>query len=73
MITGRDRDQLKALWFPESVLLNTKLQGCLGGSADEQLPLAKGVILKSWDQIPYWAPCMEPASPLCLCLCPAPP
>ena len=46
-----------------------KLQGRLGGSAVECLPLAQGVILESQDQVLNWAPCMEPASLLCLSLC----
>ena len=29
----------------------------------EHLPSAQGVIPGSWDQIPHWAPCMEPPSP----------
>ena len=35
----------------------------------ECLPLAQGVILESWDWVLHRASCMEPASPLCLCLC----
>ena len=27
------------------------------------LPLAQGVILETWDRVPHWAPCVEPASP----------
>ena len=37
--------------------------GCLGGSAIERLPLAQGMILESWDQVPHQASCVEPASP----------
>ena len=37
--------------------------GHLGGSVVERLPSAQGVILGPWDQVPHWAPCMEPASP----------
>ena len=37
--------------------------GQLGGSAVEHLPLAQGVILGSWDQVPHWASHREPASP----------
>ena len=33
-----------------------------GGPAVECLPLAQGMILETWDQIPHWAPRMEPAS-----------
>ena len=40
-----------------------KLLESLGGSAVWRLPLAQGVILESWDQVPQQAPCMEPASP----------
>ena len=35
--------------------------GRLGGSGVERLPSAQGVILGSWDQVPHWASCMEPA------------
>ena len=35
----------------------------MGGSVVECLPLAQGVILETWDQVPRQAPCMEPASP----------
>ena len=55
--------------------LNKKQQGCLGGSVVEHLPSAQGVIPELWDQVPHWAPCMEPASlsayvsaSLCVCL-----
>ena len=27
------------------------------------LPLVQGLILETWDRVPRWAPCMEPASP----------
>ena len=47
----------------------------LAGSVVEHLPSASGVTPGSWDQVPRWAPCMEPASPsacvsasLCMCL-----
>ena len=36
------------------------------------LPLAQGVILETWDRVPRWAPCVEPASlplPVSLPLC----
>ena len=39
-------------------------RGALGGSVVERLPSAQGGILESWDQVPYWAPCMEPAFPV---------
>ena len=58
-------------WRLPSMLL--KLQhsssgGSLGGSGVWCLPSAWGVILESRDRVPHGAPCMEPASPLCLCL-----
>ena len=37
--------------------------GSLGGAAVWRLPLAQGVILETWDRVPYQAPGMEPASP----------
>ena len=48
-------------------------RGHLGGSVVEHLPLAEVVILGSWDQVLYQAPCREPVSPsayvsACLCL-----
>ena len=43
--------------------IRDQYQGRLGGSVIEHLPLAQGMILWSWDQVPYWAPCMKPASP----------
>ena len=39
------------------------IQGPLGGSAVERLPLTQVMIPGSWDQVPHWAPCEEPASP----------
>ena len=39
------------------------LQGHLGGSVVECLPLAQVVILGSWDRVPHQAPRREPASP----------
>ena len=39
------------------------MQGHLGGSVDERLPLAQDVILESWDQVLHPAPRREPASP----------
>ena len=36
------------------------IPGWLSGLAPA---LAQGVILGSWDRVPHWAPCMEPASP----------
>ena len=37
--------------------------GHQAGSVVVRLPLAQGVILGSRDWVPYWAACMEPASP----------
>ena len=37
--------------------------GCLGGSVVEHLPSVQGMILGSWDLVPYQAPHEEPASP----------
>ena len=42
-------------------------QGRLGGSAVS--PSAHVVTPGSRDRVPHWAPCREPASPPCLCLC----
>ena len=39
------------------------LGGSLGGSVVWRLPLAQGVILESWDQVPHRVPCTEPVSP----------
>ena len=38
-------------------------EGHLGLSVVECLPLAQGVFLGPWDQVPHRAPCKEPASP----------
>ena len=40
-----------------------ELEGHLGSSVVEHLPLAHGVIPGSWDQVPHWAPRRKPASP----------
>ena len=40
-----------------------KLEGCLGGSAVEHLPLAQDGIPESQDQVPHGTPYREPASP----------
>ena len=42
--------------------MKTGVEGHLGGSAVEHLPLAQVVILGFWDQVPHRVPCMEPAS-----------
>ena len=39
------------------------VEGLLGGSVVECLPLAQGVTSESWDRGLHQAPCMEPASP----------
>ena len=55
-------------------LETTQRKGHPGGSVLELLPLAQVMILGSWDRVPPWASCMEPASPsayvqpLSLCL-----
>ena len=38
-------------------------KGRLGGSVVEHLTLAQGMIPESWDRVPHWASCMDPASP----------
>ena len=42
---------------------NKDKQERLGGSVVGRLPLAQGMVPESWDQVPHWAPCMEPSSP----------
>ena len=42
----------------------TEIEGCLGGSVVERLPLAQGMILETGDRAPHLASCMKPASPL---------
>ena len=37
--------------------------GRLGGSVVKHLPLAQVMIPGSWDLVPHWALCREPASP----------
>ena len=34
-----------------------------GGLSGLAPPSAQGVILETWNGVPCWAPCMEPASP----------
>ena len=54
------------------VLLKSSLQGHLGGSGVECLPLAQDVIRRSWDLVLRQGHCMEPASPsacVSACLC----
>ena len=54
---------------PLSLNKTKKMQRRLGGSAVERLPPAQVVTPGSWDRVPHWAPCMEPASPsACVCL-----
>ena len=43
-------------------LIKKDLQGHLGGSMVEHLPLAQGVIPGSWDRVPHQVPHREPAS-----------
>ena len=50
-------------WQIELQLKNIQKRGSLGGAAFWRLPLAQGAILETWDRIPRWSPCMEPASP----------
>ena len=59
----------------EVCMLIVKNVGRLGGSVVEHLPLAQGMILESWDRVPHWAPCVQPASPsacvsasVCVCV-----
>ena len=52
-------------YFP---IRNYYILGRLGGAAVECLALAQGVIPDSQDQVPHWAPCMEPASPPTACV-----
>ena len=60
--------EVKNYYVPKIILLINNggikiiLLGCLGVSAVKRLPLAQGMILGSWDQVPYRAPCREPAS-----------
>ena len=42
---------------------NISLQGCLGRSVVERLPLAQALILGPWDRVLHQAPGREPASP----------
>ena len=44
-------------------IYNVKPWGCLGGSGAEHLPLAQGVTLGSWDQVPHCLPHRKPDSP----------
>ena len=64
LIEETEKEQVreeKKQW--EAVTSNPRMfQGCLGGSADEHLPLAQDVILESRDGVPHRASCMEPAS-----------
>ena len=48
-------------WVPWALKIH--LEGHLGGSVVEHLPLAQVVIPGSWDRVPHRAPRREPASP----------
>ena len=50
-------------WYLVEVCPERELEGHLGGSAVEHLPLAHVVIPESQDQVLHWAPRWEPASP----------
>ena len=53
----------------ELAIENQVLRGSLGCSEVWCLPSVLGMILESWDRVPYPAPSMEPASPsACVCL-----
>ena len=45
-------------WIP----YESSNKGCLGGSSDECLASAQGVLLQSQDPVPHQDPCIEPAS-----------
>ena len=47
----------------DTFIKNTLVFERLGGSAVEHPPSAQGVIPGSWDRVPHWVPCREPASP----------
>ena len=44
-------------------LIKMIIEGCMGGSVVEHLPLAQVVIVGSCDWVPYQAPCGESACP----------
>ena len=46
-----------------------ELEGCLGISVVECLPLAQVLTLGSWDQVLHQASLQEVCFSLCLCLC----
>ena len=56
--SGQERE----IWEGE-ICYKIESLGSLGGSMVWHLPSAQGVILKTLDRVPRWAPCMEPASP----------
>ena len=43
--------------------------GCLGGSVVKRLPLARVMILGSWDEVLHWAPPLGVCFSVCLGLC----
>ena len=50
---------------------NSINEGCLGGSVDERLPLAQGMIPGSWDQVLHQGSLLLPlpvSLPLSVCL-----
>ena len=53
----------QTLLIIREILLKAQHMGRPGGSAVEHLPLAQGMVPGSWDRVPRWAPCEEPASP----------
>ena len=45
------------------VIVENLIEGPPGWLIGLGPPAAQGVILETRDQVPHWAPCMEPASP----------
>ena len=52
--------ELQDYWCTCSKKLGPGAAWWLSGLAP---PLAQALILETWDRVPSWAPCMEPASP----------
>ena len=59
MISGVTVNQMSVTMVLRILVIKIQGGGHLGGSA---LSSAQSVIPGSWDQVPRWAPCMEPAS-----------